>query len=101
MSPAPRLTGAAAGPILLFMPIYEYRCECGALLEVIERVGAVRERCGEDCRRRDAGPAVGEGRLTRLLSAPGIRGDGREAREPTFDPVKRAARPGCDDCGDG
>jgi hypothetical protein len=30
----------------------------------------------------------------------GIRGDGREAKEPTFDPVKRANRPGggCDDC---
>jgi len=83
------------------MPIYEYRCECGATFEVLERVGAQRERCCEDCPRTRAAagmPLVGEGRVERLLSAPGIRGDGREAKEPTFDPVKRANRPGCEDC---
>lgn len=78
------------------MPIYEYRCECGAVLESLERVGAVRERCGDLC---PAGrERRGEGRLVRLLSAPGIRGDGKEAAEPAFDPVKRANRPYCDDC---
>jgi hypothetical protein len=81
------------------MPIYEYRCECGALLEALERVGAVRSRCGDLCI-RGAGPEHGLGRVERVLSSPGIRGDGREAKEPTFDPVKRARRPGCDDCGD-
>jgi hypothetical protein len=85
------------------MPIYEYRCECGAVLESLERVGAVRERCGDLCpgeKRRAAQPLppIGGGLLTRLLSAPGIRGDGKEAAEPTFDPVKRANRPYCDDC---
>ncbi len=89
------------------MPIYEYRCECGATLEVLERVGVKRERCLEDCQRSAKSAAavavanaiaVGEGRVERILSAPGIRGDGREAKEPTFDPVKRSNRPGCEDC---
>lgn len=97
------------------MPIYEYRCECGAVLESLDRIGAPRELCGELCSPPpestvatvannaslgSAAPTRGCGRLQRLFSAPGIRGDGREAREPTFDPVKRAARPGCD-CSDG
>jgi hypothetical protein len=43
--------------------------------------------------------APGQGRLERLLSVSGIRGDGHEAQEQVFDPVKRANRPGCDDCG--
>lgn len=83
------------------MPIYEYRCECGAALEVIDRVGVVRERCGELCV-AGAGCARerGTGALQRMYSAPGIRGDGREAQEPTFDPVKRSNRPYCD-CEDG
>lgn len=86
------------------MPIYEYECECGAVLESIESVGAVRAHCGELCRRpapkdaRATGPAKGEGQVHRILSATGIRGDGREAREAVFDPVKRANRPGCEDC---
>jgi hypothetical protein len=82
------------------MPIYEYRCECGALLESIEKVGAVRKRCGELCTNKTATPTHGEGFVERVLSMGGIRGDGREAKEPVFDPVKRANRPGggCDDC---
>lgn len=83
------------------MPIYEYQCECGAVLEVIDRVGVMRERCAELCQRTAAEPpAPGAGLLTRVYSATGIRGDGREAREPTFDPVKRSNRPYCD-CEDG
>jgi len=82
------------------MPIYEYICECGASLEALESVGAVRSRCGELCRRPSGAekPSLGEGRVERVLSAPGIRGDGREAKEPTFNPVRRANRPGCEDC---
>jgi hypothetical protein len=86
------------------MPIYEYRCECGATLESLESVGSKRALCGELCQKQaraasgDSLPPVGQGRLERLLSAPGIRGDGHEAKEPVFDPVKRANRPGCDDC---
>ncbi|MCS6913213.1 MAG: hypothetical protein RMK29_04690 [Myxococcales bacterium] len=76
------------------MPIYEYRCECGAVLEVLDRLGTKRDVCGELCVRSEE---RGQGRLERWLSAPGIRGDGREAAEPTFDPVRRARRPGCDD----
>ena len=78
------------------MPIYEYRCECGAILESIEPVGSTRERCGDLC--RADGPQKGQGRIERLLSVGGIRGDGRETREPTFDPCKRSGRPGggCD-----
>jgi hypothetical protein len=79
------------------MPIYEYRCECGATLESIEKVGATRERCGELCRFTGATPAHGEGRVERIFSSGLIRGDGREAKEPVFDPCKRSGRPGgCD-----
>jgi hypothetical protein len=78
------------------VPIYEYQCECGAVLESLERIGAVRERCGELCTR--AGNP-GTGTVERVFSAGMIRGDGREAKEPTFDPCKRSNRPGggCDD----
>jgi hypothetical protein len=80
------------------MPIYEYRCECGALLESIEKVGAVRERCGELCAHAAPPPPRGEGRVVRVLSTGMIRGDGKEAKQPTFDPCKRSGRPGggCD-----
>ena len=87
------------------MPIYEYRCECGATLESLESVGSTRALCGELCKQAArAGSAnakgipSGHGRLERLLSAAGIRGDGHEAKEAVFDPVKRANRPGCEDC---
>jgi len=39
------------------MPIYEYACECGAHFESLERIGEVRERCGERCANRAAAPA--------------------------------------------
>ena len=76
------------------MPIYEYACECGAHFESLERVGAVRDRCGELCANRGAKPARGEGHVHRELSTGMIRGDGREAKEPVFDPCKRSNRPG-------
>jgi hypothetical protein len=80
------------------VPIYEYRCECGARLECIEKMGAVREKCGELCTLK---PPTGEGRVERVISSPSIRGDGREAKESSFDPHKRSNRPGnADDCGD-
>lgn len=84
------------------MPIYEYRCECGVTLESLESVGSTRVLCSELCKQAASEKSPiqkGLGRLERLLSAPGIRGDGHEAKEPVFDPVKRANRPGCDDCG--
>lgn len=85
------------------MPIYEYRCECGVTIESLESVGSTRALCSELCKQpaqKGAAASIrkGQGRLERLLSAPGIRGDGHEAKEPVFDPVKRANRPGCDDC---
>lgn len=78
------------------MPIYEYRCECGASLESLERVGSVRERCAELCANvnSDGTPARGEGQVSRQFSTGMIRGDGREAKEPVFDPCKRSNRPG-------
>ena len=76
------------------MPIYEYACECGAHFESLERVGEVRERCGERCANRNGAPARGEGHVERQLSTGMIRGDGREAKEPVFDPCKRSNRPG-------
>lgn len=89
------------------MPIYEYRCECGAHLESLERVGATRERCGDLCIRTAAGatvkaavasPAPGDGRVEKQFSTGMIRGDGREAKEAVFDPCKQSNRPGggCD-----
>lgn len=81
------------------MPIYEYRCECGATLEALESMGSRRQTCGELCAQRKKTVAVGTGRVERLLSAAGIRGDGREARAPVFDPVRQQNRPGgCEDC---
>jgi hypothetical protein len=86
------------------MPIYEYACECGATLESIESVGTTRTLCGELCKKsagqssQTGGPAPGEGRVERVLSATGIRGDGREAKEPIAGPPRRPPRPGCEDC---
>lgn len=76
------------------MPIYEYACECGAHFESLERIGEVRQRCGERCANRHGAPARGEGHVERQLSTGMIRGDGREAKEPVFDPCKRSNRPG-------
>lgn len=76
------------------MPIYEYACECGERFEALERVGEVRRQCGERCANRAPAPARGEGRVERQLSSGMIRGDGREAKEPTFDPCKQSNRPG-------
>jgi predicted nucleic acid-binding Zn ribbon protein len=76
------------------MPIYEYRCECGALLEAIEKVGEQRALCGELCTRT---PPTGDGRLERVLSGGALRGTGNEAKAPTVDVHKRAGRK-WDDC---
>jgi predicted nucleic acid-binding Zn ribbon protein len=76
------------------MPIYEYACECGAHFESLERIGEVRQRCAERCANRAASPAQGEGLVARQLSTGMIRGDGREAKEPVFDPCKKSNRPG-------
>jgi len=80
------------------MPIYEYRCECGASLETLERVGESRERCGGLCVRAAGTPSHGEGRVEKQFSLGMIRGDGREAKEAVFDPCKQSNRPGggCD-----
>ena len=86
--------------MLCVMPIYEYKCQCGARLESLEKVGALREHCAELCVKA-AGhvPAPGVGVVERVFSMGMIRGDGREAQEATFDPCKRSNRPGggCDD----
>ena len=76
------------------MPIYEYQCECGAVLESLESLGTVRERCGELCACiPDAKEPPGTGRVSKLMSAAGIRGDGREAREPVFSPSSASSGP--------
>lgn len=81
------------------MPIYEYACECGVTLETLERVGSTRRICGELCRAAASDRRKGHGHLERVFSTGLIRGDGREAKEPVFDPCKRANRPGggCED----
>jgi hypothetical protein len=76
------------------MPIYEYRCECGELLEAIEKVGEQRAVCGELCTKH-APP--GDGKVERVMSGGLVRGDGREAQAPTVDVHKRAGRK-WDDC---
>ncbi len=87
--------------MMKFMPIYEYRCECGASLESLEKVSEQRERCAELCIRNAgcAAPEHGSGHVERVMSTGMIRGDGREAKEAVFDPCKRSNRPGggCDD----
>jgi hypothetical protein len=79
------------------VPIYEYACECGAIVESLERIGTVRKVCDELCVKKDG--TGGHGAVQRVFSMGLIRGDGREAKEPTFDPCKRSNRPGggCDD----
>jgi hypothetical protein len=74
------------------MPIYEYRCECGARLESLEKVGAPRAKCAELCTK--TGSKSGEGAVERMMSGTMIRGDGREAKEVVIDPCKRSNRPG-------
>lgn len=78
------------------MPLYEYRCECGAAFETLERVGTKRERCGEEC--QATSEPRGQGRVERIFSSGLIRGDGREAKLQVIDPCKRSGRPGggCD-----
>ena len=74
------------------MPIYEYRCECGARLESLEKVGTTRATCAELCVK--AGAKAGQGAVERAISGTMIRGDGREAKEVVIDPCKRSNRPG-------
>ncbi len=84
------------------MPIYEYECECGAVLEIFERSYQKRDLCGDECKSKQAVPASiipTQGRLTRCVSASQLRGMGKEAKEETIDPVKRANRP-YSDCRD-
>ncbi|MSP59044.1 MAG: hypothetical protein EXR72_01665 [Myxococcales bacterium] len=76
------------------MPIYEYQCECGEVVEAIERVGTERATCGELCKRL---PPTGDGKVSRLFSGSTLRGTGHEAKEPAVDVHKRARRP-WDDC---
>ena len=75
------------------MPLYEYLCECGEVLEALEAVGAARATCGELC---PHAPGRG-GAVERMFSTGLLRGTGHEAKAPTFDPCKRSRRPG-DDC---
>ena len=79
------------------MPLYEYQCDCGATLEILDRVGSERTQCGEECSKQKSDPSYGKGALMRQYSAGQIRGDSRQASEPNFDPCKRSGRPvGCD-----
>jgi len=73
------------------MPIYEYRCECGARLESLEKVGTPRAKCAELCVKASKS---GDGAVERVISGTMIRGDGKEAKEAVIDPCKRSNRPG-------
>ena len=76
------------------MPIYEYRCECGAQFEAIEKLGTARTVCGEECVAR---PARGDGKVERIPVGAALRGVGHDASEPSVDLRKRAGR-WWDDC---
>lgn len=76
------------------MPLYQYRCECGASFESLERIGAVRETCEGACVAAADHALREHGHVERVISGSAIRGDGREAKEPTFDPCARSNRPG-------
>lgn len=83
------------------MPIYEYQCTCGAHLEALESMGAQRETCGELCTLQAPSAQTPQphcGKVERLFSGTRIRGDGKEAKEATVDPVKRSKRPFVDCC---
>ncbi len=78
------------------MPIYEYRCECGAVLESLESMASKRGAFAELCVKTSG--KTGKGKVERIFSLGLIRGDGHEAKEAVFDPCKRSGRPGggCD-----
>jgi hypothetical protein len=66
------------------MPLYTYRCTtCGATLEILHAIDALKTRCGLDCQRRDAGP-FGKGEVDRLVDAARVntsRSAGPSSRE--------------------
>ena len=71
------------------------RCECGAQA----RVARAHRRGARALRRAVRRPRGGARRAARVTSSGSfstgmIRGDGREAKEPVFDPCKRSNRPG-------
>jgi hypothetical protein len=68
------------------VPVYSYRCEtCGADLELLHAIQAIRTNCGLACLRRDSGP-FGKGRIARTMTAANV--------------VARKARPGSGRDGD-
>lgn len=82
------------------MPLYEYACVCGETFEALDPVGQERILCGEYCKKPGDPSCAHQGQVRRILSATHVRGDGREAKESTFNPAKRANRPynDCHDC---
>ncbi len=80
------------------MPIYEYRCECGAVVESLERMGTVRTECAELCVNAAAAPAKGLGRVERTFSSGMIprrraRGERADVRSlQALQPTRRTLR---------
>lgn len=74
------------------MPIYEYRCECGKVIEAIQRLSDPElASCGEYCVGGDGG-----GRVTRLLSAHNVSRGLMSSSAISSGP---AADPTCGSCG--
>lgn len=74
------------------MPIYEYRCECGKVIEAIQRLSDPELACcGEYCV-----SGRGDGKVSRMLSAHnvarGLMSSGVVNSGPTSDPT-------CGGCG--
>ena len=83
------------------MPLYEYQCECGALLETLESAGTARFSCGELCKKtQESAIQPGLGSVTRVLSSSSIRGDGKDAKQKEVKSTGQVKRPysDCQDC---
>ena len=81
--------------LVVAMPLYEYQCECGEILEALEPVGATRATCGGSAVPRCAA-ARRQGRARHLRRQPARhrqRGHGRLPPAPPFAPPRDAPAP--------
>ena len=74
------------------MPIYEYRCECGKVIEAIQRLSDPElASCGEYCAK-----GLGNGKVSRMLSAHNIARGMMSSSAVDSGP---AGDPSCGSCG--
>lgn len=83
------------------MPLYEYQCECGVIFEALESAGTQRRYCADLCKQSKTNIVKpGLGAVQRRFSAPAIRGDGKESKQPIKGLAGQVQRPysDCHDC---